>query len=58
MRSHHIYPGLHLLLLLLGHVKDHTQAGDDVEDQHHNAILHALFHLIISVLLLSLIPSL
>ena len=34
MRDHHIYPaGLHLLLLL-GHDKDHTQAGIDVEVQH------------------------
>lgn len=56
MRIHHIYPGLHLPLLL-GHDEDHTRAGDDVEVQHHNAILHALFHLI-SVLLLSLIPPL
>jgi len=55
-RSHHIYPGHHhLLLLLLGHdLKDHTRAGDDVEDdQHHNAILRALFfHFMISVFLL------
>ena len=57
MRSHHIYPGLPLPLLL-GHDEDHTRAGDDVEVQHHNAILHALFHFIISVLLLSLIPPL
>lgn len=56
MRIHHIYPGLPLPLLL-GHDEDHTRAGDDVEVQHHNAILHALFHLI-SVLLLSLIPPL
>ena len=50
MRIHHIYPGLHLLPLLLGHDQDHTQAGDDVEVQHHNAILHDLFHFMISVL--------
>ena len=49
MRIHHIYPGLHLPLLL-GHDQDHTQAGDDVEVQHHNAILHDLFHFMISVL--------